>query len=727
MEGTESSLHGYGTKTITRNYEKSRLAARHLIDGFCLELLDGESNMIQMEWVTKVLQELGTMMKGKRIFVLSVMGVQSSGKSTLLNTMFGIQMRTSVGQCTRGVNMQLLAVEGRPEYDYILLLDTEGTRSPEYHGLAGSEKRDNQMATLSILLSDATIVVIPGENDAAVKEILPIVLMAYQGSQLAEDNGGRLSSMMFFVYNRIDTKQKSKLDNIIQTLGTSLYEAFDQVQRTTGNLTNLKLESPFANFKLVTSDSSGSDVCILGNVKKQSEPPGDVPDEAYGEELIRFREHIHQRVTNVEGGKWESRSISEFSTYIEKVWKCICSANFIFTFSTVMEHIAFDKLDFEYKKIERKLAEAYQESFNKLKTNMIKLVEENNKSSTRISGDQRSNNENPSISIERFENDLRNEIFPTENDLNQEVNEIVKKRGREKWSFQFQNMWENNKKDQALNWKLNLINAFNRLFNYERHVEKYKKKTRHEINELFKSSNSNVPKWTEQSKNKKFEEMFEIILDEAKEEFPPKDVPAEIRKVYQNSNVIRTRQIEIKSTDYTEPTANGQSQSNLPDKKDDKVSWFSYNFFKYFKRPFSSLPINNTNEAEKKNQNSINLCFQSVHDTVSRIAAGKLCYDDSIINNVIHGVDSTIKTYNLTENSIVQNMHAYGMVLIVDLMQKIEKQWEKENSVSAKLESNKEIMRKYFVMVSQGVAKTKLFAATMAAILEKSIISGNYF
>ena len=144
------------------------------------------------------------------------MGIQSSGKSTLLNTMFGIQMRTSVGQCTRGVNMQLLKVEGRQEYDYILLLDTEGTRSPEYHGLPGSEKRDNQMATLSILLADATVVVIPGENDAAIKEILPIVLMAYQGSKLAEINGGRRSSMLFFVYNRIDTTQKDKLGTIIQ-------------------------------------------------------------------------------------------------------------------------------------------------------------------------------------------------------------------------------------------------------------------------------------------------------------------------------------------------------------------------------------------------------------------------------------------------------------------------------------------------------------------------------
>ncbi len=293
-----------------------QLAAQHLLDGFCLELLDGDSNLIRQEWINEVLFQLGKLVKGKRVFVLSVMGVQSSGKSTLLNTMFGIRMRTSVGQCTRGVNMQLLAVEGRPEYDYILLLDTEGTRSPEYHGLAGSEKRDNQMATLSILLSDATIIVIPGENDAAVKEILPIVLMAYQGSQLAEENGGRLRTRIFFVYNRIDTKHKHKLDNIIHTLGSSLHEAFSQVQNMTGNSSNLKSESPFTNFNLTSTNSSPrSDVCILGNVNKQTKPPGDVPDEEYREGLIQFREHIHKRVTQGEGGiRWQS-TLSVFRGY----------------------------------------------------------------------------------------------------------------------------------------------------------------------------------------------------------------------------------------------------------------------------------------------------------------------------------------------------------------------------------------------------------------------------
>jgi hypothetical protein len=687
-----------------------RLAAQHLLDGFCLELLDGDSNMIHMNWITKVFDELGTMIKNNRIFVLSVMGIQSSGKSTLLNTMFGIRMRTSVGQCTRGVNMQLLAVEGRPEYDYILLLDTEGTRSPGYHGLTGSEKRDNQMATLSILLSDATIVVIPGENDAAVKEILPIVLMAYQGSKLAEENGGRLTSRMFFVYNRIDTSQENKMASIIQALGTSLREAFSQVQKST----DLKSEDPFSNIKLNACDPSGSGVCILGNVKKQSKPPGDVPDEAYGERLNQFRENIDRQVTNAKGGNfsWKSRSIGDFSRYIGKVWKCICSANFTFNFLTVLEHMSFDKLDFEYKGIERKLAEAYQESFAKLKQRMIKLIEEQNQlsCSTSMRGPdgqiEENNDENSSISFETFEVKFREELHLTKQELDKEVEDMVKKDGREKWSRQFEEIWKNNKKDQAFYWKCNLYNAFNRLFHYERHVEQYKKKMRKEINQLFKSStDSNVSDWTEEEKKTKFEEMFKNILDETKNKFPPKDVSNEIEKVYQNSNPINSRKIELKWPD-------NENDGEKPDGSHSSLT-------EYFKTAFNS-------KVEQEQENRNNLCFESVLATVNRIASGKLCYDDSIISDVICEVDLAIKKCKLIENSEVQFMHVCGMKHIVHLMQVIEKKWETENSVSAKLESSKEIMRKYFVMVSQGVKTTQLFAATMAVTLENVITSGIY-
>jgi hypothetical protein len=52
------------------------------------------------------------MVGAKNIFVLSVLGIQSSGKSTLLNTMFGLQFAVSAGRCTRGVFIQLIPWPG---------------------------------------------------------------------------------------------------------------------------------------------------------------------------------------------------------------------------------------------------------------------------------------------------------------------------------------------------------------------------------------------------------------------------------------------------------------------------------------------------------------------------------------------------------------------------------------------------------------------------------------
>jgi hypothetical protein len=295
--------------------------------------------------------------------------------------------------------------------------------------------------------------------------------MANQDSQLAKENGGRLRTRIFFVYNRIDTKQKNKLYTIIQTLGTSLHEAFSQVQNMTGNSSNLKSESPFANFNLTKTDSSRSDVCILGNVNKQTKPPGDVPDEIYGVELVQFWEHIHQRVTKIEDGKmWKSKSFSAFSSCIRNVWKCICSANFTFTFVTVMEHAMFDQLDLEYKNIKRKLAvikrklaEAYEKSLKIVKSEMIKSIEERK---TSVSFNNYFN----------YEDKLRNEVHLAVEELNKEVNDVVYQNGQ--WQLQFQNMWNRNKNDQDFNWRLKLKNAYSKLFNFESRVEEYKKKVR---------------------------------------------------------------------------------------------------------------------------------------------------------------------------------------------------------------------------------------------------------
>ncbi|XP_078473997.1 up-regulator of cell proliferation-like [Lampetra planeri] len=88
-----------------------------------------------------------------RVFVLTVLGVQSTGKSTLLNTMFGLQFTVSSGRCTRGAFMQLMSIDDELkqelECDFILVIDTEGLKAPELATHHDSYEHDNELATTS--------------------------------------------------------------------------------------------------------------------------------------------------------------------------------------------------------------------------------------------------------------------------------------------------------------------------------------------------------------------------------------------------------------------------------------------------------------------------------------------------------------------------------------------------------------------------------------------------
>src|SRR6218665_1173381 len=87
------------------------------------------------------------MTSNAKVFVLSIIGVQSSGKSTLLNALFSLQCPVSAGRCTRGIYCHLVAVDEESlhtEYDYLLVVDTEGLRATHLTGK--STFKDNELA-----------------------------------------------------------------------------------------------------------------------------------------------------------------------------------------------------------------------------------------------------------------------------------------------------------------------------------------------------------------------------------------------------------------------------------------------------------------------------------------------------------------------------------------------------------------------------------------------------
>jgi hypothetical protein len=71
-------------------------------------------------------------MQMDEILVLSVIGCFSTGKSFILNSIFGTEYLSASARCTRGVYGSLIDIKiGRfkSKFKKILILDSEGTES----------------------------------------------------------------------------------------------------------------------------------------------------------------------------------------------------------------------------------------------------------------------------------------------------------------------------------------------------------------------------------------------------------------------------------------------------------------------------------------------------------------------------------------------------------------------------------------------------------------------
>ncbi|KAL0159230.1 hypothetical protein M9458_042955, partial [Cirrhinus mrigala] len=126
--------------SVKKNKKDLHLAAEMMISGFPLELMDGDAAHVPVIWISAVLDQLTQMLGDQRVFVLS-------GKSTMLNAMFGLQF-------ARSFHAAELA-----------------GRSTRHH--------DNELATFVIGLGNLTLINIFGENPSEMQDILQIVVQAF--------------------------------------------------------------------------------------------------------------------------------------------------------------------------------------------------------------------------------------------------------------------------------------------------------------------------------------------------------------------------------------------------------------------------------------------------------------------------------------------------------------------------------------------------------------------
>ncbi|KAF0465723.1 interferon-induced very large GTPase 1-like [Gigaspora margarita] len=111
-----------------------------------------------------------------KIFVISKLGLQSSGKSTLLNALFACKIAVSARRCTRGLVMRFLFLDkdlsNQLGVDAFILIDTEGLCAPEKMGDPKSEKKNRILANFALQISNLTIINILGNSEEELNKIL---------------------------------------------------------------------------------------------------------------------------------------------------------------------------------------------------------------------------------------------------------------------------------------------------------------------------------------------------------------------------------------------------------------------------------------------------------------------------------------------------------------------------------------------------------------------------
>ncbi|XP_077303292.1 interferon-induced very large GTPase 1-like [Lithobates pipiens] len=328
-------------KKITRQFTKlPGIAAGLLLDGFPLELIDGDASNIPLQWITDVLTELDNKIGGQcKMRVITVLGVQSTGKSTLLNTMFGLQFPVASGRCTRGAFMTLLKVKENLQEElgchFILVIDTEGLKAPELALLEHSYKHDNELATLVVGLSDITIINMATENTSEMKDILQIVVHAF----LRMKEIGKKPNCQFVHQNVSDVSAHEK--NVRDR--KKFLEQLDEMTRVAANM---EMKCGITCFSDVMDYDPDKHTWYIPGLW-QGVPPMAPVNIGYSENVYELKKYLLEYLKSQNSNNTQCK-ILDFIIWIKSLWSAVKHEKFIFNFRNSLVAEAYTKLSMQY-------------------------------------------------------------------------------------------------------------------------------------------------------------------------------------------------------------------------------------------------------------------------------------------------------------------------------------------------------------------------------------------
>ncbi|XP_071810644.1 interferon-induced very large GTPase 1-like [Apostichopus japonicus] len=309
------------------------VAVSHLLDGYPLEILNGEVGQVPLGWLKAVFRSLIKRLGNAKLCAISVLGIQSSGKSTLLNCMFGVRFAVSAGRCTRGVFIQLLKVDEEIQKEincqYVLVIDTEGLKAPERsHGY--DIRYDNELATFALCLADVTIINIAGQTlGKDMTDILQIAAHAFiRMKEVNIKSTCRIVQQFVADIGAVD-KNKEGTQAILETLDEAISAA----------ATEEGYSDLYSRFSDVFNLKRNEEVQYIPSLWQGAMAP---PNHRYSEKILKLKGVLFSDLRH------SGKTFEQFLERLKIVWIAIKEENFIFSFQNCVAAVQYKIFQHSY-------------------------------------------------------------------------------------------------------------------------------------------------------------------------------------------------------------------------------------------------------------------------------------------------------------------------------------------------------------------------------------------
>lgn len=274
------------------------------------EIIDGDNLKFILKTYSNIFQE-----DKSSIIVVSVVGLQSSGKSTLLNFLFGTQFACSASRCTKGVYGAIMKFKYGNTYKKLLILDTEGIQSAERE----DKSFDKRLFLFCLSVSNITIVCNKGDLHNSTLDLLELVIKTLDQIKETRVN----NTEVFIVLNALTDTKEDKL--------------WEPISKLNVKLSNLKLKNDSVKFSM-------KNVKLLPFAFNNKKIKDDFEANIHKSEFSQICFELRNEILNIKNNNNSFGNLAEWFEYATTVWKKAEKINRLYNFDTLEEFENDEKL-----------------------------------------------------------------------------------------------------------------------------------------------------------------------------------------------------------------------------------------------------------------------------------------------------------------------------------------------------------------------------------------------